>query len=117
VWEVLVDDAQLTCRGGKHDIPAAGADGGEPGALGSLTLNAGTPAAKRLPSRFSGVRLKRGDLLMMEKAGGGGLGDPRARPFDDVLADVLDGYVSRAAAIEHYGADPVRLDDALALHA
>jgi len=114
VWEVLVDDAQLTCRGGKHDIPAAGADGGEPGALGSLTLNAGTPAEKRLPSRFSGVRLQRGDLLMMEKAGGGGLGDPRARPFDELLDDVIDGYVSRAAAIERYGADPARLDDALA---
>jgi len=109
VWEVLVDDAQLTCRGGKHDIPASGADGGDAGALGSLTLNAGTAAEKKLPSRFSGVRMMRGDLLTLEKAGGGGLGDPRARPFDDVLADVIDGYVTLDAAVERYGADRDRL--------
>jgi N-methylhydantoinase B len=113
VWEVLVDDAQLTCRGGKHDIPPSGADGGAPGALGSLTLNAGTPHAKRLPSRFSGVRLMRGDLLTLEKAGGGGLGDPRARPFDDVVADVIDGYVTIDAAVSAYGADRDRLTVAL----
>jgi N-methylhydantoinase B len=113
VWEVLVDDAQLTCRGGKHDIPASGAEGGEPGALGSLTLNAGTPAARPLASRFSGVRLMRGDRLTLEKAGGGGLGDPRTRPFDEVLNDVLDGYVSVDAAIDRYGVDRERLSDAL----
>ena len=113
VWEVLVDDAQLTCRGGKHDIPASGADGGEPGALGSLTLNAGTSAERRLPSRFSGVRLMRGDLLTLEKAGGGGLGDPRARSFDEIATDVADGYVTIDAAVERYGADRARLIDAL----
>ena len=113
VWEVLVDDAQLTCRGGKHTIPADGAAGGQPGALGSLTLNAGTPGQKALPSRFSGVRLMCGDVLTLEKAGGGGLGDPRTRPFVDVLADVIDGYVSRDAAVEHYGTDRARIDDAL----
>jgi N-methylhydantoinase B len=114
VWEVLVDDAQLTCRGGKHSVPADGTDGGEPGEVGSLVLNAGTAAEKRLPSRFSGVKLMRGDLLTLEKAGGGGLGDPHARAFEAIVDDVIDGYVSRAAAIERYGVDPARLDDAVA---
>ena len=56
-------------------------------------------AAKRaaLPSRFSGVTLRTGDVVALEKAGGGGLGDPRKRPFAQVLDDVLDGYVSRAS--------------------
>jgi N-methylhydantoinase B len=111
---VLVDNAQLTCRGGKHTIPPAGSDGGEPGRLGSLTLNAGTPAEKALPSRFSGVRMMRGDLLRLERAGGGGLGNPRERPFDAIVSDVLDGYVSRGAAIDRYGADAARLDEAIA---
>ena len=114
VWEVLVDNAQLTCRGGKHTIPPPGSDGGEPGRLGSLTLNAGTPAEKALPSRFSGVRMMRGDLLRLERAGGGGLGNPRERPFEAILSDVLDGYVSRQAAIDRYGVDAARLDGALA---
>jgi N-methylhydantoinase B len=114
VWEVLVDDAQLTCRGGKHTIPPAGVDGGMPGALGSLVLNPGTPAEKSLPSRFSGVRLMRGDRLRMERAGGGGLGDPNARSLEAIVSDVLDGYVSREAAVRDYGADAAKLDDAIA---
>jgi N-methylhydantoinase A/oxoprolinase/acetone carboxylase beta subunit/N-methylhydantoinase B/oxoprolinase/acetone carboxylase alpha subunit len=114
VWEVLVDDAQLTCRGGKHTIPPAGAAGGRPGALGSLIVNPGTPAEKVLPSRFSGVRLMRGDRLRMERAGGGGLGDPGERPYGRVLSDVLDGYVSREAAIRDYGVDAAKLDAAIA---
>jgi N-methylhydantoinase B len=67
-----------------------------------------------LPSRFSGVRLMRGDTLTLEKAGGGGLGDPHARPFERIVSDVLDGYVSRAAAIERYGVDADRLDAEIA---
>jgi N-methylhydantoinase B len=114
VWEILVDDAQLTLRGGKHAVPPAGTMGGLPGALGSLVLNPGTPNEKSLPSRFSGVRLMRGDLLRIERAGGGGLGNPRERSFQAVLADVLDGYVSREAAIRDYGADTVKLDAAIA---
>jgi N-methylhydantoinase B len=113
VWEVLVD-AQLTCRGGKHDVPADGAAGGEPGALGSLTINAGTPNARSLSSRFSGVGMKRGDQLTLEKAGGGGLGNPHERPFEAIVADVIDGYVSLDAAVSRYGADRTRLTQAVA---
>jgi N-methylhydantoinase B len=76
-------------------------------------LNPGTPGEKVLPSRFSGVRLMRGDLLRIQRAGGGGLGAPSERPFAAVLSDVLDGYVSRDAAIRDYGADPAVLDEAI----
>jgi N-methylhydantoinase B len=74
-----------------------------------------TPAGEetRLPSRFSGVRLAANDVAVLEKAGGGGFGDPQERPFSAVLDDVLDGYVSRDAAIADYGVDPQRLDEEL----
>ena len=71
-------------------------------------------APRALPSRFSGVVLKRGDVVCLEKAGGGGMGDPRHRPFAKVLEDVLDGYVSEREALEVYGAEPLRLAEALA---
>ncbi len=45
-----------------------------------------------------------GDLVCMETAGGGGYGPPTAREPDAVLADVLDGKVSVAAARAAYGA-------------
>jgi N-methylhydantoinase B len=113
-YEILADEAQLTLRGGKHEVPAPGVDGGAPGRLGSCIVNADSAIATALPSRFSGVRLRAGDRLTIEKAGGGGLGDPRERQFDAIVEDVLNGYVSRDAAIASYGVDSARLDAALA---
>jgi len=114
VYEVLVDDAQWALRGGRNFVPASGADGGRPGRLGRAVHSPGTPNERELPSRFSGLALRAGDVMLLEKAGGGGVGDPRARAFAQVVDDVLDGHVSREAAIAEYGVDPARLDAALA---
>jgi N-methylhydantoinase B len=113
-YEILTDEAQLTLRGGRHERGAKGRDGGNDGRVGSCVINPGAPDERALPSRFSGVVLKRGDVVRLEKAGGGGMGDPRTRSFERVLDDVLDGYVSVAEATERYGVDADRLDDALA---
>jgi N-methylhydantoinase B/oxoprolinase/acetone carboxylase alpha subunit len=43
------------------------------------------------------------EIFMLEATGGGGWGDPRTRPVEEVLEDVLDEYVSIEAAREHYG--------------
>ncbi len=112
-YEILVEHAALTLRGGKHTVPAAGIDCGESGGLGACVVH-GTSGDRSLPSRFSAEALAGGDVLQIDKAGGGGLGAPAARAFDRIARDVLDGYVSRAAAIDTYGADPRRLDAALA---
>src|SRR5262249_11909656 len=74
-YEVRADDLQWARRGGRHFVPAPGAGGGEAGRLGRAILNPGTAAERELPSRFSGVALKTGDICMLEKAGGGGVGD------------------------------------------
>jgi N-methylhydantoinase B len=116
-YEILTDDAQLTLRGGRHEVPAFGLAGGEPGRLGACILNPGTQGEARMPSRFSGLRLKTGDRFLLERAGGGGFGDPHKRALERVVDDVIDGYVSREAAIGAYGVDERRLDEALALMA
>jgi len=113
-YDLLVPEAVLTLRGGKHAIPAHGIGGGRPGRLGACIINPERSDERRLPSRFSNVEVRAGDVVRLEKSGGGGLGDPRARPFERVVDDVLDGYVSRASAITDYGVDPHRLDAALA---
>jgi N-methylhydantoinase B len=113
-YDILTDDAHWTLRGGRHRLPAFGVDGGAPGSLGRCIRNPGTPDETLLPSRFSNIHLKVGDIAAIEKPGGGGLGDVRERPFERVLDDVIDGYVSRAAAIDIYGVDAHRLDAALA---
>jgi len=113
-YEVLADGLQWTLRGGRNRVPAFGIDGGGPGRLGRCVRNPRTPDETVLPSRFSNVALNTGDLAAIEKPGGGGLGDPRQRPFEKILDDVLDGYVTRAAAVAGYGVDPARLDAAIA---
>ena len=66
-------------------------------------INPGTPEEKALPSRFGGFLLKRGDLVRLERPGGGGMGPASDRDPQKVLEDVVQGYVSRAAAESYYG--------------
>jgi N-methylhydantoinase B len=112
--EVLAPTVQLTVRGTGHVVRGFAREGGEPGRNATCTINPGGDDARAMPSRFSGLVLERGDLIQNEKGGGGGLGDPRKRPFARVLDDVIDGYVSRESAIANYGVDAAELDVALA---
>jgi N-methylhydantoinase B len=105
---------QLTMRGTGHVVRGFARENGEPGRNATCTINPGRDDAKSMPSRFSALALKRSDVVQAEKGGGGGLGDPRRRPFEKVVDDVLDHHVSRDAAIASYGVDPARLDAALA---
>lgn len=81
------------------DNPAPGATGGmagRPGFFGSSRTGEAMEA-KTL------CRLEEDDEVLLEFPGGGGHGDPLDRPASDVLDDVLNGYVSPAAARSLYG--------------
>ena len=60
-------------------------------------------------AKLMAQRLKKGDGFMIRSGGGGGFGDPRERPAERVAYDVVEGYVSAAAAAADYGVvvDPV----------
>ena len=99
-YEIRTDDAQWTLRGGRHEVPAFGIDGGSPGRVGSAVRNPGTPEAARQPSRFSRVFLKTGDIAAARESRRRRVRrSAQARPFETVLDDVIDGYVSRESAI------------------
>jgi len=87
------------------DDPVAGRGvaGGQPGRLGRILLNPGTPEARELPTLADNIMLKRGDVIRIESAGGGGWGDPFARDPAAVARDVRTGYVSIEAARRDYG--------------
>jgi N-methylhydantoinase B len=53
-----------------------------------------------------------GDLITVLTAGGGGHGDPRARDPEAVRQDVVEGYVSAAAAKTVYGVEIADADSA-----
>jgi N-methylhydantoinase B/oxoprolinase/acetone carboxylase alpha subunit len=57
----------------------------------------------RSDSKFSNVRLHRGDTIMLRTPSGGGYGRAFEREPDAVAADVRQGLVSRTAARELYG--------------
>ncbi|WP_020670621.1 hydantoinase B/oxoprolinase family protein [Amycolatopsis nigrescens] len=78
--------------------PASGVDGGGDGMTGRFGLRGGAdlPAKRRVP-------LDGADEVDVVLPGGGGYGDPFDRDPTEVLADVVDGYVSATAARERYG--------------
>ena len=51
------------------------------------------------------MRLRPGDAFRIASGGGGGFGDPTARPVGNVAEDVVEGYVSRQAAAALYGVE------------
>jgi N-methylhydantoinase B/oxoprolinase/acetone carboxylase alpha subunit len=52
---------------------------------------------------LSGHQFTFDELFKFESTGGGGWGDPKDRPAERVLADVLDDYISIEAAKDVYG--------------
>jgi N-methylhydantoinase B len=64
------------------------------------------------PTKFSNVRLRRGDTVMLRSPSGGGYGPPWERPVGRVLADVANGFISVERAQLDYGV-AVRPDGAV----
>jgi N-methylhydantoinase B len=79
---------------------ASGVDGGGDGAPGKFGLDSG----EDLPGK-SRVTLRGGDVVEVTLPGAGGYGHPHERAVSEVLADVVDGYVSIEAARVHYGVE------------
>jgi N-methylhydantoinase B len=79
----------------------AGIDGGKGGSLNEITYFPGTP--KEFKRGKHKAELQAGDRVLIRSGGGAGWGDPLERDPKAVLADVLAGYVSRAAAERDYG--------------
>ncbi|MBD2761062.1 hydantoinase B/oxoprolinase family protein [Kocuria sp. cx-116] len=80
-----------------------GIAGGLPSIPHGVWVNKGTHEQKYLGSVFSSVPVQSGDSFTRPSAGGGGFGDPLERPAEEVLEDVIDGYVSVKRAARDYG--------------
>ena len=91
-----------------------GINGGLPSVPHGVWLNRGSDDERFLGANFSGVAVEEGDEFERPSAGGGGLGDPLERDVDEVLEDVIDGYVTVARAATDYGVVVEEVDADLA---
>jgi N-methylhydantoinase B len=83
--------------------PLRGLMGGEDAAPYANRFLVGTPEEYEIDNAAFNVVLDPGSVMAYQYGGGGGFGDPLERDPEQVREDVLDEYVSIAAARERYG--------------
>ena len=94
-------------------VPAHGVDGGGNGRAGRIVMNPGTEREQTYAGLVSNVPLDPGDVVRMETASAGGVGNPRKRERGRVASDLRNGYVSRESACAVYGFSEEEADAAL----
>jgi N-methylhydantoinase B len=100
--QVLVPSTVYTYVVGKK-YPMPGIAGGRPGSPNRLVVRAGGAHAHEVGDVAGYIEHAAGECYEYHYGGGGGWGDPLARPAEKVLEDVLDEYVSVDAARRDYG--------------
>jgi len=99
-FEILRDDVNFAMYADRFRIAPYGLFGGTDGQPGSgEILRKGQRIA--LKSKDSCV-LKKGDILTLYTAGGGGYGPPAERKRSDIDRDLTHGYLSAAMVAAHY---------------
>lgn len=98
----VLDETVLNLRSNQFVHEGPGVFGGGPPARRAVLRNPGTSSEERLEDMRT-VELAAGEVIEFQISGGAGYGDPKERTPQRVLADVLDGFVSREAAASIYG--------------
>ncbi|MEI6170916.1 MAG: hydantoinase B/oxoprolinase family protein [bacterium] len=107
----LGSDAGLTVTADRVKYtPPWGVFGGRPGKT-NLTVVERLDGNKEEWRKISNLPLKKGEVVSFRGGGGGGYGNPLERDPNRVARDVVDGYVSMAAARDEYDVviDPATL--------
>jgi N-methylhydantoinase B len=100
-YRFLEAEGVLQVRADRRAFLPFGLQGGQPGAP-SMNWLIRDGVREPLASKFC-MNLRHGDVFRLEVPGGGGWGDPLARPPAKVLADARNGFISVAAAEHEYG--------------
>ena len=118
--EVTADEITFSALFDRSRIAPTGLFGGSP-ALGSelVVRRAGETHfigfdeafGVGSPTKFTNVILKRGDQLRYRTPGGAGFGDAALRDPAALREDLLEGYVTKEAALREYGAGHDAVED------
>jgi N-methylhydantoinase B len=102
-WRLTAPEGRFAATFDRFTIAPYGLRGGEEGATGRLVLVHADGTQTALRSKLSDLRLQAGDTIRIETSGGGGHGAPAERDPAAIAADIAQGYVTPAAAIDAYG--------------
>jgi N-methylhydantoinase B len=93
-YEMLADTAVGGCQLQQSTSRTApwGLSGGRHGGVAGAVIDPG-PHEVRLPARTRHMELRKGQVVRMRSAGGGGFGDPAERAPDARSRDETEGYV------------------------
>jgi N-methylhydantoinase B/oxoprolinase/acetone carboxylase alpha subunit len=99
----ILADGFFSCNGDRTIEAPRGIFGGLDGKPAEVVRNPGSSGSAVLPSKSSGRRLQKGDVIRIVGPNGGGYGNPLERPEEDVADDVADGLISLEEARRDYG--------------
>ncbi|MEJ0070442.1 MAG: hydantoinase B/oxoprolinase family protein [Pseudomonadota bacterium] len=102
-YRVGYDEATLTVIGERGRVAPEGLFGGLDGGVMVASIRHSDGSVEHLPAKGQHVVAHQGDRVTIQPAGSGGYGAPLEREPERVLADLLDGYISAAAARDAYG--------------
>ncbi|MGC9530207.1 MAG: hydantoinase B/oxoprolinase family protein [Candidatus Bipolaricaulaceae bacterium] len=112
-YRITNSSAFVTASFGRHRFPPWGLAGGMSGTPNAVEIRTADGRVERR-GRVSNWPLARNDVVRFITGMGGGYGDPKQRDSQAVLADVLDGLMTKETARDVYGVavagDPPQLD-------
>ena len=101
-YEILGEGCDVTLWFDRTRTPSWGLFGGQDGGTPGVVMQPGAPDERPL-RKANHIPVAPGTRFRVQTGGGGGYGSPWRRDPQRVRDDVLDGYVSRAAAEREYG--------------
>ena len=101
-YRAAVDGLTVTATFGRHKFVPWGIDGGRDGSRNAVHILY-EDGREVVVGKTARTLLKKGEVARLVTGTGGGWGDPRERPIEDVVEDVKDGYVTREQAERDYG--------------
>lgn len=101
-YRILNSNAALTTMASRHKYAPWGLNGGKDGSPNVVEVHRKDGSFEGRAT-WSHEPLDQGDLVRFVSGGGGGYGDPKKRPVEQVFRDWRDGYITAQEAEEEFG--------------
>jgi N-methylhydantoinase B len=99
----MLKDAHFMSIADRSILACWGVKGGKAGQPFEVTVDPGGPNERVVDALADAEPVRAGEVIRIRTTGGGGWGDPLARPYDEVLRDLRWGKVSFEGARANYG--------------